>query len=482
MSGEVLTIITRGQRDLYKHLLFSDAPLPGKISILDRMLEVFPGDAIYLNMLRQAAESTGQIPSFEYLVEKEFPYQLDYIQGEKTLSPAEAHLTLVSEADLQRRKKNSLDLMAVSTHLLECKDPKECARGKCPSLPKRNPSDVLESITASLSGGTVETKPLCFQDIYNARKNRSLGAQTFVQPFDEKLQGLEPGTLCVVAGWTGSFKTTFALNLAHQNAVLNGYNTVFITSEVPKEILYLYLLCRHSFEAKFAQHGPIHRLETQKAVLSEEDEKFMREVVEPDLRENPDYGKVLILDETDFRSFTKSGIKAKLLSLDFDVDILVYDYIQLVKYLDEAHEYRWGKTDPVNYYVRIFTDLAMHLYGGRHQVLSLLLSQINRESWKKAKENNGEYDLTCLAEANELEKSAYYCIALYSDDDLKESGELKAQLLKHRGGETHESSVIVPLDSRYLAIGHGIEGFGETSSSDMSSLLTSSENLFGDPS
>lgn len=480
MSDE-LVILTRGQEDLYKYLLFSDHPVPGRMAILDRMVDVFPSDRVFLDMIRRAAEETGGIVSYEYLVEKDFPYHLDHVKGESTLSPAEAHLTVAAEAELQRKKRDSSDLLSLSRHLLECSDPSECAKGKCPSLSKRSPLDVLEKISMRMSGGTEETKPLRFRDIYDERKNRSLGAQTFIQPFDEKVQGLEPGNLCVVAGWTGSFKTTFALNLAHQNAILNGYNTVFITSEVPKKLLYLWLLCRHSFEAKFAHHGPVHRLGTQKATLTEEEETFIEKEVEPDLLENPNYGKVLILDETDFRSFTRSGLKAKLLSLPFEVDILVYDYIQLVKYLEEARDFRWSNTDPINHYVRIFADLAMHLYGDRHQVLSLLLSQINREGWKKAKDNDGEYDLTALAEANELEKSAYYIVTLYSDEDLKDSGEVKAQLLKHRGGETHESSVIVPIDSRFLAVGHGIEGFGDGSCrQDMSSLLSSGEDLFGE--
>lgn len=483
MANE-LVLLTKGQEQLYKYVLFSKAKIKDKVLVLDRMMDVFPSqdDQKFIRMIRDSAIESQEVVGYEFLVQQDFPYHLEVVEGDKFLSTSEAHLTLRKETQLQEKKKSSSELMAISRHLLECTDPEECAKGNCPVVPKKDPKILLEEISLRLIGGSKKTKVLSFQEIYDARKARSQGAQTFVRPFDEKILGLEPGTLTVVAGWTGSYKTTFALNLIHGNAVKHGYNGVFITSEVPKEILYLYLLCRHSYEPKFADHGPVHRMDTQKATLSPEDERFLREVVEPDLMNNPEYGKILILDETDFDSFTKSGIKSKLLGLDFDVDILLYDYIQLVKFMEEAREInRFMSVDPVNYYVRIFADLAMHLYGDRHKVVSIVLSQINREGWKKAVENEGEYDITALAEANELERSASYVIMLFSNEDLKEAGELKTQLLKHRGGETQESSVLIPLDSRYLAIGHGVEGFGETESSDMSSLLTSDggDQLFG---
>ena len=481
--AEELVVLTRGQEALYRYVLFSEAKVTDKMQVLERMGDLFKADKPFLRMIRETAEQTGEVVGYDFLVKSDFPYHLEpVLDGENFLSTAEAYATLGNEFRLAEKRRSSSELMAISRHLLECLDPEECAKGKCPVLPKQDPRILLDQITVRLAGGLKKTRELDFNEIYQARKNRSLGPMTFVRPFDEKIRGLEPGTLAVIAGWTGSYKTTMGLNLAYGNAVTNGYNAVIVTSEVPKEILYLYLLCRHSYNERFADHGPVHRMETQKAILSAEDEKFLREVVEPDLKNNPEYGKILILDETDFESFTKAGIRAKLLSLKWDVDLLIYDYIQLVKYLDEGREIdRYGKVDPVNVYVRIFADLAMHLYGERHKLVSVLLSQINREGWKKAVENDGEYDLTALAEANELEKSASYVIALYSDEDLKEAGELKMQLLKHRGGETLCSSILVPLDSRYLAIGHGVEGFGEAESSDMSGMLAkgTADDLFG---
>ena len=480
MPDFVTTTKTQGQ--LYKYLLFSEDSVRERIPILEKMLEVFPQDKAFLQPILDSARKTEKILSYAFLVKHlDFPHQVEVDEGEVLPSTPEAHLLLVSEEEKKAKSRNVEELEAVSSHLRECEDPEECAKGNCPFLKGKDPAMVLDKVQVRLSGPTQERRELCFSEIYSQRKNRSLGALTFIKPFDVETQGLEPGTLTVVAGWTGSFKTTFGLNMAHQNAVRNGYNTVFITSEIPKKLLYLWLLCRHSYEEKFSDHGPVPRLDTQKATLSDEDEAFIRDVVEPDLKNNPEYGKILILDELDFRSFSKAGIKSKLLSLEWEVDILLYDYIQLTKFLEEAQAIsRTSRVDPVNVYVRIFTDLAMHLYGGSREVISVLLSQINREGWKEACDNDGEYRLTALAEANELEKSASYVITLFSDQNLKESGEVKAQLLKHRGGLTVETAVLVPMDPRYLAMGHGIEGFGETESSDMSGLLMSgSGGLFG---
>jgi len=212
------------------------------------------------------------------------------------------------------------------------------------------------------------------------------------------------------------------------------------------------LLARHTYNAKFGgKIEPIDHRDIRKAFLEEEEEKVLFDEVEKDLLTNPEYGKFFVAEEREFDSLDAAGIKRfAIQNLDWPVDCVIVDYIQLLQYQDHSGVDRRIQ-DPVNNYVREFTRLANDFFG--RKVLMIVVSQFNRESWKLAKENGHEYNMTAFASANELERSCYYAMALFSSEELKESNELSVQLLKHRGGETIETPFLVPCDPRYCLVG-----------------------------
>lgn len=99
------------------------------------------------------------------------------------------------------------------------------------------------------------------------------------------------------------------------------------------------------------------------------------------------------------------------------------------------------------------TDVAVNLDSRGYDFRICFLSQINRDGYRKALRRSGVYDLTCLAEYNELERSAAYVVTLFSTDELKAVNEVRVQLLKCRMGSTIEEPVSVFVDPAYCVIG-----------------------------
>lgn len=316
-------------------------------------------------------------------------------------------------------------------------------------------------------GLTCKVKKTC-REIYAERAQHSGGTQSFLRQVDEKTRGFEPGTMGVYFGWTGAGKTLFGVNYLHGNVVQNKYNGVYITLEVPPEMIRMALLSRHSYESRFTSVGPVDKLLIEKAKLPADVHAHLFDMVETDLMNNPTHGKFEVLGAGDFESFTRLGIRKKLLNLGFVPDFIVLDHSQCFLYLEEAQAFRFN---PVNHYVRIFAELAMDWDGSGHKFFAMMLSQANREGWKRAVEAGGVYDLTAIADANELERSGSYIVSVFVDDDLKASKEAKIQLHKNRMGEVVSEPVLVSYDARYSVIGHDAVAVTE-GPKDLSGILT----------
>ena len=114
--------------------------------------------------------------------------------------------------------------------------------------------------------------------------------------------------------------------------------------------------------------------------------------------------------------------------------MLVVDHAQLLKY-DENMKGIGNETNIVNAYVSFFRQQALNFIKQNKQVVVLILSQTSRDGWKKASKNEGCYDLTALADSNELERAASLVLTVYCSTSLKQVKEAKVQILKNRDGD-----------------------------------------------
>ena len=99
-----------------------------------------------------------------------------------------------------------------------------------------------------------------------------------------------------------------------------------------------------------------------------------------------------------------------------------------------------NETNVVNAYVSFFRQQALNFIRENKQVSVLILSQTSRDGWRKASRNEGCYDLTALADSNELERAASLVFTVFCSSSLKQVKEAKVQILKNRDGDTWRKS------------------------------------------
>lgn len=255
--------------------------------------------------------------------------------------------------------------------------------------------------------------------------------------------------------------TTFALNIARLNSYYLGMNICYISLETPKTDIEWEILSCHSYEPHLSRFNFVGHDKMRRGKMTPEEEDFIFNEVEPDLHN--DYigkdgkthkrGKIVILDESDFKTFSFGEISAVLEkvddALDGKLDAVFVDYIQLCKFSGEG--FSIDANAQINSYVTFFRRLAQNFRkvkdeeGNYHtkMLTMVLLAQINRTSWQKSAKNEGKYDITCLADSNELERGSYRVFTTFTNEEMKARNSAQVQILKNRTGQTMYEPVTV---------------------------------------
>lgn len=92
-----------------------------------------------------------------------------------------------------------------------------------------------------------------------------------------------------------------------------------------------------------------------------------------------------------------------------------------------------------------------------------MLSQSSREGWKDATRHEGQYKLTALAEANELERASSVVLSTYSNEALINMNAAKVSILKSRNSRATPEPVETFVDPEYYVFGE-VKGMSNTNS------------------
>lgn len=326
-----------------------------------------------------------------------------------------------------------------------------------------------------------------FNTVYLEKLDKPIGMTSCIETVDAKIGAINAGTLTTIAGFTSHFKTTWAVNIAYVNTYTKNFNLVYISLETPKEDVYFNIYCRHSFNAGFVAYPFISHEKIRMCQISQEEFNYLNDFVIADLHSpsididgnESERGKLIVLDESDFNTMSFTDIYNVLEDIDIqlggNLDGFIVDYAQLCKFTESAK----GMDDNriINSYISFFRRLTQKFRGGKHrkQLIGIILSQINRTNWLKASKKGGVYDLTCLADANELERGSYRVMTIYTDEDKKVNRSAQVQILKNRGGPTMYEPRVVFADGEAYAFGEeNTDTMGKTFGGD---ILGSGENL-----
>jgi len=315
------------------------------------------------------------------------------------------------------------------------------------------------------------SREIDFGELMEAKKNEP-GPMIRFDPLDLKLGGLHR-RLIVLGGYSGSYKTTFVLNIAYNNAVELGYNVAFLSLEMDPSELWLKFLLRHAQHQKFSkQNIEVTIKDNNWSSLSVDQRDFLRWSVATDLNESDYYGTIFIFTQEDLLKYKATGLfdaatkQLDALGVVNGIDLLIVDYLQLLaNFTRPAGVDRYQYSGDVIRYLKNLTQVYKNV--GRDGITVIALSQINREGFRYAREHNGKYDLTCLAESSELANAADVVLTLYADAEDKKNKKCRVQLLKNRFGETIED----PIEMLALPGNAYIGGYRQNTVEEMNEIV-----------
>lgn len=264
---------------------------------------------------------------------------------------------------------------------------------------------------------------------------------------DEIYPGTTPKSFTVLAGFTGSMKTTLAANHCMINMQL-GKNVLYLSLEVSEEDLIYSMMSNYSMSNT---NEPIKRDGIKKLKYNDK-AKFSKLFKDTFNQE----GKLVIYDEKMIERSSQARYNEIIHKIDKDMkektghglDLIILDHAQLLKYDEESKN-----KDPyqvLNRWTEFFRKVAV-----KEGIAVILLSQTSRGGYEYACKHGGQYLLTGLAEGNELERGATCVMTLFSNDELKASGQIQVQLLKNRFGPTMLEPQTVNIRPEYFMIGDG---------------------------
>lgn len=279
-------------------------------------------------------------------------------------------------------------------------------------------------------------------------KEEITGINYGIDFLDDIYPGTTPGSFTIIAGYTGSMKTTLAINHTLVN-LKQGKNVLYISLEVSRDDLLTNIMSLYSY---LETTDPIKRDEMNKLRYKDKD-KFK------DIYKNliSLEGKLQIIEEGDLESYSQSTFSSLIHKINkqfvedtgHELDLIILDHAQLLKY-----DSSFKNNDPYQVLNR-WTDF-FRKFAAREKYSVILLSQTSRGGYEYASKHGGQYLLTGLAESNELERGATCVITLFSNDELKASGQIQVQLLKNRFGPTMIEPQTVVVRPEYCNIGNGI--------------------------
>lgn len=290
-----------------------------------------------------------------------------------------------------------------------------------------------------------------FKELYLA-KTKQKGISFLCPPLDELTGGIQPGTICTIAGGPGSMKTTIAVNIAYQ-AVKDGKNVLYLSLEETTLQLFSKLLARVSVDIQ----KPLNINDITQSKLSSEDQTVLFDKVLPYL-ENLS-GSFQMIGDNDLASYEFSHLESKFKLIDkyfknkhnddHGIDLIVVDHIQLLKYASSTKdEYK-----VMNEYVAFFRKQSLSFLGEDRQISVILLSQVNREGIGYAQRHDGMYQMQHVAEASEVERASSYIISTYTDAMAQVTKHVKIGTIKLRNASLPMDTINVYAEGAYYQVG-----------------------------
>jgi len=285
---------------------------------------------------------------------------------------------------------------------------------------------------------------------------RKDGLSLLIPKVEELAGKVVKGDVAVILAFTGSFKTVYALNIAYKNA-LGGKNILYLGLEDTGARITSRLVVNHIAETAASRDELINNKDIRDGNLTEEQIKLYNDKHNEfaDLISD----NLIVWDSTqiDYKTFSDMTATLKKADKIFKEKTgsglygVVVDQLALLKYAESRKATYDGAV--LNEWVSYFREQSLNFADSKEQLAVVIISQINRESYKQASrsKSKGEYSSTAGSDSNELERSAATMITLYKDAEIDDM--ILVSVPKARYGETTTRPIQVEVYGAYSHIG-----------------------------
>ena len=276
------------------------------------------------------------------------------------------------------------------------------------------------------------------------RKERITGIPTGFVDLDNKLSGLQPSDLIIAAGRPSMGKTAFALNLVTNAALKSTLPSVIFSLEMSSQQLAMRMLCSQArVNATDLRTGQVSDSDWSKLILCV-----------GDLSESK-----IFVDDTPALSIMELRARARRISQDAGLGLIVIDYLQLMRGSELAS--RRSREQEISEISRGLKALAKEL-----SVPVVALSQLNRGVESRTDKRPLMSD---LRESGAIEQDADVVMFLYRDEYYNPESEKKgiAEVIigKQRNGPT--GTVELRFQGKYTRFDNLAREFEEEPSAPM---------------
>ncbi|MFH1189285.1 MAG: replicative DNA helicase [Candidatus Omnitrophota bacterium] len=337
----------------------------------------------------------------------------DYVSGLASSVPTAANF--VHYAKIVKEKMILRNLINTATHIVaECYDTSKDVDGLV---------DKAEQMIFEVSSRKIDRKSVPLREIIKGsietidnlyqRKQNVTGVSTGFRDLDIKTAGFQPSDLIVLAARPSMGKSALALCIAEHAAVVDRAPVAFFSLEMSKEQLVQRMLCSHArVDAHKVRTGFLSQADWPKLVSAA-----------GKLSEAPIY-----IDDTPGISVLELRAKARRMKAQFDVKLIVLDYLQLM----QGHSRSDNRQQEISEISRSLKALAREL-----NTPLIAISQLSRAVEQRT---DHRPQLSDLRESGAIEQDADLVLLLlrewYYNPTDENRGLAEIIIAKQRNGPT----------------------------------------------
>lgn len=258
---------------------------------------------------------------------------------------------------------------------------------------------------------TIKTVEMLYE-----RKETVTGVPSGFTDLDRLTAGFQPSDLIILAARPGLGKSSLAFNFAEYVSIVKGMAVGIFSLEMSKEQIHMRLLC---------SQARVDNARVRTGYISEQKDLPRLVIAAAKLADAPIY-----IDDTPAQTILEIRAKARRLKREHDVQLLLIDYLQLMRGTGEKREY--NRVEEVAEISRGLKALAKDL-----NIPIIALSQLNRQVEQRADKRPTIAD---LRESGSQEQDADLVLLIYRDEmykqDSQEEGTAEIIVGKHRNGPT----------------------------------------------